>query len=59
MRFACDLEATSKIGFDDAFQYDDFGKPLGERRIDIKQFRPDLGEAAYQVWMDKADRHPY
>jgi guanine deaminase len=59
VRFACDLEATSKIGFDDAFQYDDFGKPLGERRIDIKQFRPDLGEAAYQVWMDKADRHPY
>ena len=59
VRFACDLHATSEIGFDDAFQYEDFVKPLQERRIDIAQFRPDLGSAAYQVWTDKADRHPY
>jgi guanine deaminase len=59
VRFASDLDATSKIGFDDAFQYEDFNKPLADRRIDISQFRSDLGAEAYQVWMDKADRHPY
>lgn len=59
VHFASDLEATSKIGFDDAFQYEDFTKPLKDRRIKIDQFRPDLGAAAYQAWTDKADRHPY
>lgn len=59
VRFASDLEATSKIGFDDAFQYEDFTRPLEDRRIDIAQFRPDLGAQAYAVWMDKADRHAY
>ena len=57
--FANDLEATRGIGFDDAFQYEDFRVPLPERRIKIEQFRPDLGGAAYQAWSDKADRHPY
>lgn len=59
VRFASDLAATSKIGFDDAFQYDDFNKPMADRRIDISQFRSDLGAEAYKVWTDKADRHPY
>jgi guanine deaminase len=59
VRFSCDLEATSSIGFDDAFQYDDFQKPLSERRIDIAQFRPELGAQAYRAWTDKPDRHPY
>jgi guanine deaminase len=59
VRFASDLEATSEIGFDDAFQYEDFVRPLDERRIDIAQFRPDLGAHAYAVWSDKEDRHPY
>lgn len=57
--FASDLDATREIGFDDAFQYEDFQKPLPERRIKIEQFRPDLGADAYAVWMAKADRHAY
>lgn len=57
--FANDLEATSRIGFDDAFQYEDFNRPLPERRIRIEQFRPDLGEAAYRAWDTKPDKHPY
>jgi hypothetical protein len=32
---------------------------LSERRIDIAQFRPDLGAQSYQAWTDKPDRHPY
>lgn len=57
--FANDLDATSKIGFDDAFQYEDFSKPYAERRITIEQFRPDLGEVPNEAWAAKADKHPY
>jgi guanine deaminase len=57
--FGQDLEATRKIGFDDAFQYEDFAKPYEERRIKISQFRPDLADTPYQAWADKSDRHAY
>ena|ERR1039457_876355 len=59
VHFASDLEATRAIGFDDAFQYEDFVRPLSERRITVEQFRPDLGAQAYKAWTDKSDRHPY
>jgi guanine deaminase len=59
VHFANDLDATSEIGFDDQFQYDDFLKPYAERRVNIRQFRPDLGAAAYRAWADKSDKHPY
>lgn len=57
--FACDLQATSAIGFDDAFQYDDFKKPYDQRGIHIEQIHPEIGATAYKVWSDKSDRHPY
>jgi guanine deaminase len=57
--FANDLDATSEIGFDDAFQYEDFAKPYAERRITIEQFRPELGDAPYAAWAEKPDKHPY
>ncbi|HTZ28794.1 MAG TPA: nucleoside deaminase [Streptosporangiaceae bacterium] len=57
--FACDLHATSGIGFDDQFQYEDFSRPYEDRSIDITQFRSDLGEVAYKAWSQKRDKHPY
>jgi tRNA(Arg) A34 adenosine deaminase TadA len=58
--FAGSLADTSKIGFDDNFQYVDFTKPWGERRIGVTEgFERDVGLKAYQAWMDKKDRHPY
>lgn len=57
--FASDLDATSTIGFDDAFQYEDFARPYPERSIKISQFRPDLGEVPYRAWAEKPDKHPY
>ncbi|MEU7895213.1 nucleoside deaminase [Nonomuraea sp. NPDC049152] len=59
VHFSSDLEATRKIGFDDAFQYEDFARPLSERRILIEQIYPELGAQAYATWTDKADHHPY
>jgi guanine deaminase len=57
--FANDLAATSEIGFDDAFQYEDFAKPYDERRIKIAQLRQDLGVEPYRAWAEKPDKHPY
>lgn len=57
--YSCDLAATAKIGFDDAFQYEDFRKPMDQRRILIEQIHPELGAEACKAWTDKADRHPY
>jgi guanine deaminase len=57
--FANDLERTRQIGFGDASQYEDFARPLSDRRIKIEQLRPDLGEPAYNAWATKPDRHPY
>jgi tRNA(Arg) A34 adenosine deaminase TadA len=57
--YGSDLKATREIGFDDAFQYDDFMKPIDQRRIHVEQIHPELGAEAYQTWIDKPDRHPY
>ena len=58
--FAASLADTSKIGFDDAFQYEDFAKPWEKRRIAVTpNFERDVGLAAYRAWMAKKDRHPY
>jgi len=58
--FAASLKDTSKIGFDDAFQYEDFAKPWGERRIKVSEnFEREVGLKAYEAWTNKKDRHPY
>lgn len=58
--FGCSLEDTSKTGFDDAFQYEDFAKPWEERRIKVfPGFEREKCLAAFKAWMRKRDRHPY
>ena len=57
--YACSVEQTREIGFDDAFQYEDFAKPLDERRIPIHRIGEDAGLTAYRAWQEKADKHPY
>lgn len=58
--FAASLKDTSAIGFDDAFQYEDFAKPWTERRIAVTEgFERETGLKAYEAWMNKVDRHPY
>jgi guanine deaminase len=58
--FGNSLKDTSKVGFDDAFQYEDFAKPWSERHIPIAEnFERDLTMTSYKAWMDKEDRHPY
>lgn len=59
VHFACDWERTRQIGFDDAFQYEDFARPAAERSIKVEKLRPDLGELAYRAWEARPDKHPY
>ncbi|WP_043263392.1 nucleoside deaminase [Streptomyces sp. CT34] len=57
--FSCGLEDTRRIGFDDAFQYEDFRRPLDQRRITIRQIYPELGAGAYEAWSHRVDHHAY
>ena len=58
--FGASLKDTSAIGFDDAFQYEDFAKPWKDRRIGVTEnFERETGLKAFAAWMNKKDRHPY
>ena len=58
--FGASLDDARQIGFDDAFQYEDFARPWSERRIPVTAgFERDIGLKAFQAWMEKKDRHPY
>ncbi|UKY48799.1 nucleoside deaminase [Streptomyces inhibens] len=57
--YSCDLDDTARIGFDDTFQYEDFKKPLDQRRIKVEQIYPELGAHAYEAWTNREEKHPY
>ncbi|MGD3107021.1 nucleoside deaminase [Streptomyces sp. YGL11-2] len=57
--FSCSLEDTRRIGFDDSYQYEDFQKPLDQRRIKIQQIYPELGAGAYEAWSHRVNHHAY
>ena len=57
--YACSAEDTREIGFDDAFQYEDFARPISERRIAIEQLGLKDGLKAYEAWSSNPRKHPY
>jgi tRNA(Arg) A34 adenosine deaminase TadA len=59
--FAASLKDTSAIGFDGAFQYEDFAGPWAERKgIAVSEnLERETGLKANEAWMNKKDRHPY
>jgi guanine deaminase len=58
--FGATLEDARRIGFDDAFQYEDFAQPWSERRIPVTAgAERDTALKAFEAWMRKTDRHPY
>jgi guanine deaminase len=59
VHYGASLKDTAAIGFDDSFQYEDFVKPLDQRRIPIVQEGRDGGLEAYRTWTNKKDRIPY
>src|SRR5262245_3740597 len=60
LTFAANLEDARQIGFDDAFQYDDFARPWSERRIRVTEnLEREVGLKAFEAWISKKDRHRY
>jgi guanine deaminase len=59
--FGVSLEDTARIGFSDAFQYEDFKLPWEERKgiAVTPNFERDIALAAHRAWENKPDRHPY
>jgi tRNA(Arg) A34 adenosine deaminase TadA len=57
--FSNEPAATAAIGIDDAFQYEDFQKPLHQRCIHMQQLHPEIGVKEYETWSNHPTRHPY
>ena len=59
--FGTRLSDTSKIGFDDEFQYIDFRLPWEERKAIqcFPDFEREYALKACEAWTNKTDRHPY
>jgi tRNA(Arg) A34 adenosine deaminase TadA len=59
--FGATLEDASRIGFDDAFQYEEFKLPWEARQrvAVVPGFERDLCLTAFRAWENKPDRHPY
>lgn len=58
--FGASLDDARRIGFDDAFQYEDFARPWAARRIGVTEnFEREIGMKAFEAWIGKKDRHPY
>jgi len=59
--FGASLDDTSAIGFDDAFQYEDFKLSWEQRTsvVVVPNFERDLCLRAYRAWENKTDHHPY
>ena len=58
--FGTRLEDTSKIGFDDEFQYIDFRLPWKERKAIqcFPDFEREYALKACEAWQNKPDGHP-
>jgi pyrimidine deaminase RibD-like protein len=50
---------AAKIGFDDKFIYEEFAKPIEERKIKMTQICSEVANIAFKEWVDKSDKVPY
>jgi tRNA(Arg) A34 adenosine deaminase TadA len=50
---------AARIGFDDEFLYREVARPLGKRRIPMKQLLHDEARAAFRAWEAKPDKVRY
>lgn len=50
---------AARIGFDDAFLYEEIPRPIEARSIPTGQFLAEEALAAFAVWDEKADKVRY
>ncbi len=57
--YSCTREDAAKIGFDDQFIYDEIGKDLSERKIEIININREEGQIVFDNWAKKSDKTDY
>lgn len=57
--FAGTAADAAKIGFDDAFIYEEFQRPAAGRRIPMIPLMREEALEAFRVWEEKKDKIPY
>jgi guanine deaminase len=57
--YANSRDDAASIGFDDRAIYDEFTRPLGERRIPMIQVLQEEANVVFREWLAKNDRIPY
>jgi len=57
--FANTIEDAAKIGFSDAFIYDEIRRPVTRRQIPMIPLMREEAQQAFRAWQEKRDRIPY
>jgi len=57
--FAAGREDAAAAGFDDAFFYDEFSKPLSGQKLPARQLLREDALEAFRLWRAKVDRQAY
>lgn len=59
MYYGNNRQDAAKIGFDDEFIYQEFERPLSERRLHTEQLIPNEAIEAFEAWENNADKIEY
>jgi len=57
--FANTIEDAAKIGFSDAFIYDEIRRPVTRRQLPMIPLMREEAQQAFRAWQEKRDRIPY
>lgn len=57
--YASTRQEAADIGFDDAWLYDEIGRPLAKRTIPLVQHCQDEARAVFDLWRERPDAVPY
>ena len=59
MYYGNDKHDAAKIGFDDAFIYEELARDPSERRLRMQELLPDEAFRAFEMWEQKSDKVEY
>lgn len=59
MYYGNDKNDAARIGFDDAFIYEELSRDLSERKLKMEELLPDEAIRAFEMWDQKSDKVEY
>lgn len=57
--YACTQQDAAAIDFDDAFIYQEFARPMSERKLPIVQEAREEGMKAFEAWQESQNKIQY